>query len=251
MLSAIIQARMSSTRLPGKVLMEVMGKPLLLYQLERVKKVSQIKQIIVATTVNKEDDPIAKLCKEKSILYFRGSEEDVLERYYLSASQFQADPVIRLTADCPLLDPDILNKLINTYKNNNYDYVHTGLTYAEGLDCEIFSFRVLKIAYEKARLESEREHALLYLHNHKSDFHIFSMENSTDDSKYRFTVDEPEDYEVVKILIENLYRKTETFDYQQIKQFLDSHYEIFRLNSNIIRNEGLSISLQNDKLINN
>ena len=238
---------MASTRLPGKVLMEVIGKPLLYYQLERIKKISQIKQIIIATTVNKEDDPIAELCEKDSILYFRGSEDDVLERYYLSASQFQADPIIRLTADCPLLDPDILKKLIHTYKNGNYDYVHTGLTYAEGLDCEIFSFRVLEVAYKKARLKSEREHVLLYLHNNKSDFNIFSMENSTDESKYRLTVDEPEDYEVVKILIENLYNK-KRFDSKIIKEFLDDHPEVFKINSNIIRNEGLLISLKEDEI---
>jgi len=152
--------------------------------------------------------------------------------------------LIRKERDCKTSD---LSDGYYKYVISNYDYVHTGLTYAEGLDCEIFSFRVLEVAYKKAILKSEREHVLLYLHNNKSDFNIFSMENSTDESKYRLTVDEPEDYEVVKILIENLYNK-KRFDSKIIKEFLDNHPEVFKINSTIIRNEGLLISLKKDEV---
>lgn len=249
MLVAIIQARMTSRRLPGKVLKEVLGKPLLLYQVEQLRGLGDIEQIIIATTTSEEDNPIVELCKKKSIAYFRGSEDDVLERFYQTALEYEVDTIVRLTADCPLIDPEICDWLISTYLNERMDLVHTGLTFAEGLDCEIFSFEALEEAYHNAKLKSEREHVTLYIYNHPELFKIKTLENKRDDSKYRFAVDEPEDFEVVKAIIEGLSsEKTGGFTAEKVKNFLAQHPKVFNLNAGIIRNEGLLKSLKDDEI---
>lgn len=248
MLAAIIQARMTSTRLPGKVLMKVMGRPLLSYQLERLRRVKKIEKIIVATTNNKEDDPIVDLCKNEDVDFYRGSEHDVLDRYYQTATKFGVKHIMRITADCPLIDPAICADVIDVYFKSGADFVHTGLTFAEGVDCEILSFRALERAWNEANLKSEREHITLYLHNHPELFKKITLTNETDDSRYRFTVDEPEDFLVVKAVLEKLYKKNaQLFTTDEIKKFMDTHQEIFRLNLNIVRNQGMMKSLKEDK----
>lgn len=250
MIAAIVQARMTSTRLPGKVLKEVRGKPLLSYLIERLRRVNNIEKIIIATTNNKEDDPIVELCKKEFVSYFRGSEDDVLDRYYQTAKKFGVDHVVRITSDCPLIDPQICDRVIGIYINSDIDYVHTGLTFAEGVDCEVLSFRALQKAWHEANLKSEREHITLYIHNHLKLFKKITLINETDDSKYRFTVDEWEDYLVVKAILEGLYsRDSQPFTANDVKEFLDAHPDIFQLNSNIIRNFGLFKSLKGDKLV--
>jgi spore coat polysaccharide biosynthesis protein SpsF len=242
MLAAIIQARMASTRLPGKVLKEVLGKPILLYQLEQLKSVNQIEQIIVATTTSRKDDPLVELCKRESIAYFRGSEDDVLERFYQTALHYRADTIVRLTADCPLIDPAAVKIAIESFVNGQYDYVYLGLTFAEGICCDIFSFQALEIAYARAELESEREHVTPFIHNHPELFKIKALENETDDSKYRFVVDKPEDFEVVKAIIESLYRENSgPLRANEIKQFLDNNPSIFQKNAHITRNEDYNV----------
>ena len=252
MLTAIIQARMASTRLPGKVLKEVLGKPILLYQLEQLKSVNQIEQIIVATTTSQKDDPLIELCERESIACFRGSEDNVLERFYQAALHYGADPIIRLTADCPLIDPHICERVISTYlsKQADADIVRLGPTFAEGLDCSVFSFKVLEEAYHNAKWESEREHVTLYIYNHPEDYRIIALKNETDDSKYRFTIDAPKDFEVVKAIIEGLSsEKPGSFTTKKVKKFLDDHPDIFCMNTDIIRNEGLSKSLEDDEVV--
>ena len=238
---------MGSTRLPGKVLKEVMGRPLLSYQIERLKRVNKIEKIIIATTVNKEDDPIVQLCTKESIPCFRGSEEDVLDRYYQTADKFGVKHIVRITSDCPLIDPRLCDHVVEVYLESNVDFVHTGLTFAEGLDCEILSFSALERAWREASLKSEREHVTLYLHNHPELFKKITLTNKTDDSIYRVTIDEEEDFFVVKAIIEALYGKAPgLFAINEIKNFLDTHPEIFKLNANVTRNEGLLKSLRQD-----
>lgn len=246
MFTAIIQARMTSTRLPGKVLKEVLGRPLLSYQIERLRRVKEIEQIVLATTTNQEDDPIVALCEKEGVLLYRGSEDDVLDRYYKAATQYNADPILRVTADCPLLDVDVFRLTIETFQSGKFDYVQTGQSFAEGLDCEIVSYSALNRAAQEAKLKSEREHVTLYIRKHPELFCIKILENTTDDSKYRITIDEPQDFKVVRAIIESLYPTNTFFDIGHIKKFLDSHPEIFSLNSSIIRNEGLLKSLQAD-----
>jgi len=248
--TAIIQARMSSTRLPGKVLMEVMGRPLLSYQIERLRFSKRIDEIIIATTTNKEDHPVATLAKKEGLKVYRGSEDDVLDRYYQSAAEYNAENIMRLTADCPLIDPAVCDQVVEYYISSKLDYVYTGETFAEGLDCEIFSFKALEKAWKNAQQKSEREHVTLYFINHPELFQCNKLEHETDDSKYRITVDQEEDYLVVKAIIENLYsRNDEYFGIEEIKLFLEANPNVFVINRNITRNEGLVKSLQEDRLV--
>ena len=245
--TAIIQARMTSTRLPGKVLMEVMGRPLLSYQVERLRFSNRIDETIIATTTNKEDDPVAKLAQKEGIKVYRGSEDDVLDRYYQAAKEYGAEHIMRLTGDCPLIDPVICDLVIDSYLTSGVDFVHTGPTFAEGLDCEIFSLECLKLAWHGSKLRSEREHCTMYFHNHPEKVRTTTIVNATDDSKYRFTVDELEDFSVVKAILENLYQDNEDdVGFSEIKGFLDSNPDIFDLNKGIMRNEGLAKSLKED-----
>jgi len=247
--TAVIQARMSSARLSGKVLMEVMGRPLLSYQIERLRFSKRIFDIIIATTINKEDDSIAELAKKEGLQVYRGSEDDVLDRYYQAAKEYNAEHIMRLTADCPLIDPAICDQVAEYYISSKLDYVRTGKTFAEGLDCELFSFRALEKAWKNAQLKSEREHVTLYFRNHPELFQFKQLGCETDDSKYRITVDQEEDYLVVKAIIENLYsRNDEYFKIEEIKSFLEANPNIFAINRNITRNEGLVKSLDEDAL---
>ncbi|MCX5815839.1 MAG: glycosyltransferase family protein [Proteobacteria bacterium] len=247
MIAAIVQARMASSRLPGKVLKEVMGKPLLAYLIERLSFSKLLDKIILATTTNKEDDDIISFAVKEKILFYRGSENDVLDRYYKAAKEFQIGHIVRITSDCPLIDPYLCDKMISVCLNAKTDYVYTGPTFAEGLDCEVLSFKALEKAWKESILKSEREHVTFYIYNHPELFNHIVLHNETDDSKYRFTVDEPEDYAVVKKIIEKLYRKgLKPFPASEIKDFLDKNPDIFSLNARILRNEGLLKSKSED-----
>ena len=247
---AIIQARMTSTRLPGKVLMEVMGRPLLSFQIERLRFSKMIDSIIIATTTNKEDDRISELAIKEGLNIYRGSEGDVLDRYYLAAKEYKVKHIMRLTADCPLIASEVIDSIASTYFESGVDYIRTGETFAEGLDCEIIGFRALAKAWLKAKLESEREHVTLYIRNHPEFFKTIVEENVTDDSRYRITVDEEEDFIVVKTILENLYKDEKIyFSIGEIKNFLNENPDTYQLNRKIIRNEGLLKSQQNDKAI--
>jgi spore coat polysaccharide biosynthesis protein SpsF len=248
LVEAIIQARMASSRLPGKVLMKVMGRPLLSYQLERLRMCGSIDEIIIATTTNKQDDPIEALADSEKIKCFRGSENDVLDRYYQAAKKYNAKHIIRITADCPLIQPDICDRIIERYFQANLDYAATGPSFAEGLDCEVCSFTAMEKAWQKTQLKSEREHVTLYIRNHPEEFNNSVLENETDDGRYRITVDQKEDFLVVKAVLENLYKeKAKYFTISDIKSFLDAHPEIYNLNAHIVRNEGLLKSLKQDE----
>ncbi len=246
-ISAIIQARMTSSRLPGKVLMHVRRRPLLSYLVERLRFCNHLDRIIVATTTNIEDDPVESFCKNERIAVFRGQENDVLDRYYQAAKKNTVDHIMRITADCPLIDPDICDHAADIYMTSKADYVATGPTYAEGMDCEILSFAALEDAWRHATLGSEREHLTLYLHNNPDKFRIIILQNRSDDGRYRITVDRKEDFEVVKSVIEHFQDQgSSLFHIAEIKGYLDDHPEIAMLNANVIRNEGLQKSLDAD-----
>jgi spore coat polysaccharide biosynthesis protein SpsF (cytidylyltransferase family) len=245
--TAIIQARMTSARLPGKVLMEVMGRPLLSYQIERLRFCKRIRDIIIATTTNKEDDPIAELSHKEGLKLYRGSEDDVLDRYFQAAKEYEAEHIMRLTADCPLIDPVHLDRMIKSFFLKKADYIYPSPTCAEGLDAEVFTFQALEKACNHSKLISEREHVTQYFHNNPDLFKIMRLKNKTDDGKYRITVDEKEDFQVVKRIIEELYAtEDKPFGIEKITTFLDNHPDVFNLNSHITRNEGLIKSLEED-----
>ena len=246
--TAIIQARMSSTRLPGKVLLKVMGRSLLSYQIERLRFSKMIDKIIIATSVNREDDPIVELCQKENIIFYRGSEDDVLDRHYQSAKKHNVNDIMRLTADCPLIDPLVCDSVVEKYIFVNADYIHTGQSFCEGIGCEVFQFDLLEKMWKNASLKSEREHVTLYVRNHWNELNCITLENEIDDSKYRITVDEKRDFIVVKALLENLYsRYKKPFSIDDVKAYFKAHPKIYELNADIIRNEGLLKSLKADE----
>lgn len=250
MIIALVQARMSSSRLPGKILKQILGKPVIGYLFERLKRSQKIDKLVLATSTNPENDPLADYIQSLGFEVFRGSENNVLERYYLAAQEFKAEHVVRVTGDCPLIDPAIVDRFIAEFLKGQYDYGTLGPSFAEGLDCEVMKFTALKECYQKATLASEFEHLTRYIHNHKEHFKMLQLDNTEDDSGYRIVVDEPQDFEALKILIEDFYgRLHPTGTWSQIKAYLDQHPEITRINSQIIRNEGLAISLSKDKVV--
>jgi spore coat polysaccharide biosynthesis protein SpsF len=252
---AILQARMGSTRLPNKVMMKILSKPLISYQLERVSTSKYIDKLIIATSTNPEDDKLAEYLSELGYTVYRGDSNDVLGRYYEAFMtlpkelQNATQGIIRLTGDCPLFESEICDKLIKRFEKKELDYASTSPKITEGLDCEIFKKELLFEAFHNAKLASQREHVTLYINDNKEKFNIDRLDNDTDDSNYRITVDEPEDFQVVKNIIEYFNENKLQLHINNIKKYLDNHPDIFNLNSKIIRNEGLIKSLQNDKEI--
>ena len=197
----ITQARMTSTRLPGKVLREVRGKSLLEYHLDRLRRVRRADEVVVATTTNSSDDAIVDLCDRIHVPYFRGSEEDVLGRFYGAAMQYSASVVIRVTSDCPLIDPAVVDRVITEFAGKPYshDYASNTLerTYPRGLDCEAFSFSALETAHTEAVAGPDREHVTPFLYRQPDRFRLKSVRAPRDYSHYRWTVDTPEDFAMV------------------------------------------------------
>jgi spore coat polysaccharide biosynthesis protein SpsF len=233
----ILQARMGATRLPGKPLKEVLGRPLLSYQLERLRRVRLADEIVVATTLEEKDDLIVALCKFEKIHFFRGSSYDVLDRYYGTAKKYHADHIVRVTGDCPLIDPSIIDQMIRFYMDSLplYNYVSNSLerTYPRGLDVEIFSFDLLEKAANEATLLEEREHVTLYFYTHPEMFSLGSVKGEIDISKHRWTVDTVEDFSLIEKILTALYPKNHTFTTEDILRLLDKHPEWVKINSHI------------------
>lgn len=251
---AIIQARMDSTRLPGKVLMNLSGKPVLEHIIDRLNHSNYINQIIVATSNNDGNDAIFDLCDFKNVLCFRGSEDDVLDRFYQSCINFNVqsdDILIRITADCPLIDYEIVDKTIKLHIDENNDYTSNTMpcTYPDGLDCEVFSFDVLTKSWKNANLSSEREHVTLYIRNHPEIFKLGGLTNDVDYSDLRWTLDENEDFILINEIYENLYDANEFFKMDDVLDLLKNKPELKDVNSFIMRNEGLEKSLKNDQVL--
>ena len=245
----ITQARTGSTRLPGKVLKQINGKSLLEIHLERLKKCSKISEIIVATTVNDEDAIIYDKALEWGFSSFTGSETDVLDRFYQSVKDKNPYWIVRVTSDCPLIDPELVDEIVTFVQENNCDYGSNGLieNYPDGQDVEVFKFSALKIAWKNALLKSEREHVTPYIRNN-SDFNngnLFKAINfacDSDFSKIRMTVDEQRDLDLVEILIYQLGKEKTWLTYTN---FIIEN-DLTKVNDQIIRNEGLIKSLKND-----
>lgn len=233
---AIVQARMGSTRLPGKVLKEVLSRPLLSYQIERMAKSKMIDELVIATTPN-GNESIIELCQKENISYFIGSEKDVLERYYLAAKKFQADIVVRMTSDCPLIDAGIVDAVINMYKNNDFDYVsNTQIrTFPRGMDTEVFSFSALEKAYKEAEIEYEHEHVTPYLYLNAEKFKIGQYIQEKDFNEIRLTVDTPEDFELIKRLFEKLYPVNPEFVLSDILDVLKENPSWLEINKEIVQ----------------
>jgi spore coat polysaccharide biosynthesis protein SpsF len=245
MIAAIIQARMGSTRLPGKVIKPLCGKPVLWHVVTRVMEAKTIDTVIVATTEKKEDDAIVDLCHEYKFPVLRGSENDVLDRYYQCASTFHADVIVRITSDCPLIDPCVVDLVVRDYLIGNFDYVTNTLeyTFPDGLDVEVFSFEALKTAWQHATLSSEREHVTPYIRNH-GEFRKKNVTAKNPYPSYRLTLDFPEDYQLIKQIYEGL--GCTRFYLDDINAYLKANPDLTLLNQRYTSNEGYLISLVED-----
>jgi spore coat polysaccharide biosynthesis protein SpsF len=251
---AIIQARMGSTRLPGKMLLPIVdNKGALELMLERVRRSKQLQKIVVATTSSPSDDRLVDLCKRLGCEYFRGDENDVLERYYQAALAFgPTEAIVRLTGDCPLHDADVIDLVVGEYLKGGYDYVSNTqkYTFPDGLDVEVFSFLVLERVRQEARLKSEREHVTSYIWKHPDMFKIVNVEYEKNLFGKRWTLDEKEDYEFIKHIYKNLYKKKPAFGMKEVLEFLAKHPELEEINKHISRNQGYMKSLKEDKILN-
>lgn len=232
---AIIQARMTSTRLPGKVLREVLGKPLLEYQVERLRRCRHLDELVVATTRNAADDPIVALCERLAVPTHRGSEHDVLERYFDAATRFQADPVVRLTSDCPIIDPAVVDRVVSFYLEHpgQYDHVSNAIvrTYPRGMDTEVFSYAALQLAHGEARLPPQREHVTPFLHRQPNRFRLGHVTYGQDESRHRWTVDTEEDLDLITRLISALYPANPNFTMEDCLDLLQQHPEWSLINA--------------------
>ena len=236
-IEAFIQARMGSTRLPGKVLMKVLGKPLLEFLIERLKDSHAIDGIVVLTSDQIADDAIVSFCEEKKIVYFRGSEEDVLKRYYQAAVWRNVEGIVRITADCPLIDPEVVDQVVYTFRNSYpaWDYISNTLerTFPRGLDVEVFSFHALQEAFKNGRYPEEREHVTLYLYRHPELFHLRNIALDPSKGNYRWTVDTPEDFTLVRLILEHLYPRHPQFRLKEILDLLALQPEWSTINAHI------------------
>lgn len=214
-IGGIIQARMTSTRLPCKVLMDIEGKPMLWHVINRLKFSEKLNDIILAIPDTKENDILEKFAKDNKIKYFRGSEEDVLSRYYETAKKFKCDVIVRITSDCPLIDPKIVDFVIGKHLGSDADYTSNTLkrTFPRGLDVEVFNFKVLERAHKEVTESYQREHVTPYIYKHPE---IFKLQNIEAKGKLRrpnlrLTVDTKEDLQLIREIYKHLYKPREVF----------------------------------------
>lgn len=245
---AIVQARMGSTRLPGKVLKPILGRPMLGHIVRRLGYVPGLAGLVVATSDRPGDEPVRAFCRENDISVFAGSEEDVLDRFYRAAGQANGDPLLRITGDCPFVDPDLVGRLIGMYGAGGYDHVAVatgagalhlaGGRYPDGLDAECFGFSALARAWREATEQSDREHVTPYIWRNKALFRCGHLAAEKDWSHLRWTVDNEADFAMVRKVYEALYREEAPFLMADILAFLDDHPELSESNRGFIGKEG-------------
>jgi spore coat polysaccharide biosynthesis protein SpsF len=251
---AIIQARMGSSRLPNKVMLKLGNKDRVLIGLllSRLTQSKLIDEIVLASSTNKENDPLCDYVSTLGYQVFRGDENDVLKRFRQAAVKYQGNTIVRITGDSPLIDAEICDKLIEFHHRKNADYSYLSEHFCEGVDCEIITINALLAADKNAKKASEREHVTLYTYNNydnTANNHCVMLENSQDDSHYRFTVDNIEDAYLVGHIIDHFGDNIEQTNTEQIKQYLTNTPSVYALNQDIIRNEGLLKSLAAEKKI--
>lgn len=248
-ITVIIQARVGSSRLPGKVLMMLEDKTVLEHVVDRCRAAHNVTEVIVATTNKEADLPICDLVKNIGVKYFRGSEEDVLDRYYQTALKFQADHIVRVTSDCPVMDPHVIDQIVARYQEQLPDYCSNTIdrTFPDGEDIEVFSFSALKQAWSKAEKPSEREHVTPYIRSHPDQFRLESFKLDRDLNQKRWTLDKEEDFEFLKILYQNLYTEDPLFGMKRILDFLEENPKVEDINSSVVKDEGYVKSMKEDQ----
>lgn len=245
---AILQARTSSTRLPNKVLMPILGRPMLALQLERLKRCTTFSDLVVATSTDPSDDALAELCAREGVDCFRGSLADVLDRFVCAARPYAPDIVVRLTGDCPLADWALIDEIVTRFVASDLDYLSNCQppSYPDGLDVEVTRFAALETAWREAVLPSQREHVTPFLRAHPERFKLGNYADAIDRSWMRWTVDEPEDFEFVRQVYEHLYPTKPDFSTGDILELLERAPTLQNINAKFKRNEGTKKSLLAD-----
>ena len=239
---------MGASRLPNKVLMPLAGKPVLEHVIRRCQHAQLVNRVIVATTVELKDLDIVNFVGGTGISVFSGSANDVLDRYYRAARLFELQHVVRITADCPMIDPDVIDRVIAEYFDKEADYAANTLeeTYPDGEDVEVFSFDVLSRTWNNAKMPSEREHVTPYIRKNEI-FRKVNIRNEANWGHCRWTLDEPGDYQKLKHIFNALYERKPYFGMHDVFDFLAEHPEIDRINSGIARNEGYAKSIRDEE----
>tara|TARA_B100001173_G_C15973399_1_gene541059 strand:+ start:188 stop:946 length:759 start_codon:yes stop_codon:yes gene_type:complete len=237
----IIQARMGSSRLPGKVLKDINGEPMIKFLINRLKMSKHINDFVVATTTSKHDDELVEYLKTIDTISFRGSEDNVLNRFYKCASKYDADIIVRITADDPFKDYKVIDRAVSIFlESNEFDYVSNTikLSFPEGIDVEVFSYRALSIANKFAVSKFEKEHVTPYIIDKKNDFNIKNFLHHEDLSSIRLTVDYPIDFLLAEKICSN-FKNDSYFEFGDIVDFLEKNPKIANLNNNIKSREYL------------
>ncbi|MBE6064837.1 glycosyltransferase family protein [Clostridium cochlearium] len=234
----IVQARVGSTRLPGKVLKKICGKTVLEHDIDRLRRIKNIDEIIIATTTLERDNDIVKECERLGVKCFRGSEEDVLSRYYYAAKENNADVVVRVTSDCPLIDPEVSEKIIQYYLDNKdkYDYVSNTIerTYPRGLDTEVFRLKALEKAFNESKIQRDREHVTPYIWDNSDIFKLYYYKNDVDYSELRWTLDTEEDFRLINRIYGLLYPYMNSeFKFNDILNLYNDYPELKNINAHI------------------
>jgi spore coat polysaccharide biosynthesis protein SpsF len=245
---AVLQARMSSTRLPGKVLLRTCGKPLLAHQIERLRRCRSVGTLVVATSDSPDDAPIAALCEELGVPVFRGNLHDVLDRMVRAARPLAPRWFVRLTGDCPLADPAVIDQVVQACREDGVDYASNALhpSFPDGLDAECMRFAVLEEAWREARKPSEREHVTPFIHTQPQRYALREVRHTPDLSALRWTVDDPADFVFVSQVYEHLYAARPDFGMNDVLELLRAHPELAAINAGTQRNEGYLRSLLKD-----
>ncbi len=232
----VIQARSGSTRLPGKVMMDILGHPLLIRMVERVQQSKLAGTIVIATTTESSDDVIEHLCKDQNLHCYRGSRDDLLDRHYQAGLLYDADAVVKIPSDCPLIDPLIIDKVLQYYLDNDFDFVSNlhPATYPDGNDVEVMSWKTIEKAWRNASRTLEREHTTPYIWENPEQFKIANVawEAGQDYSmSHRWTIDYPEDFTFIKTVYEHLYPAKRDFNLQDILALTDQNPDIYAINA--------------------
>jgi spore coat polysaccharide biosynthesis protein SpsF (cytidylyltransferase family) len=249
MIVAVLQARASSKRLPGKVLRPILGRPMLAHQIMRIRRCETFERLVLATSEEAADDPVAGIAKQTGIACYRGSLDDVLDRFYRAAAPYAPQHVVRLTGDCPLADWNVIDRVVRFTLEGGYDYGTNTLkpTWPDGLDVEVAAFAALETAWREATNPLDREHVTPFIYRQTGRFRLGNLLNDTDLAGLRWTVDNPEDFEFVTRVYEALYPQKPDFSTPDILALLARHPEIGRLNDHIPRNAGYYEALLKQK----
>jgi spore coat polysaccharide biosynthesis protein SpsF len=247
-ITCIIQARTNSSRLPNKILLKLSNTTIIVHIIDRIKKSTLIEQIILATSINHNDKILLDIANDNQVTSFKGNELDVLDRFYNAAKENDANIVIRITGDCPLVDPILIDKMLKFFLENNFDYVSNTIerTFPDGLDVEIFTFTALEKAFSESTWISEREHVTPYIIKNPKLFKLFSYTNIENLSHLRWCLDEESDYKMLQKIYQE-FKSVKFFSTTDVLKLLEKKSEISKINFGITTNEGYANSVKNDK----